>query len=287
MEQKRNKIHRRDLLFDLLLSQIRADRIDPALKTLKQYLELSNKDNLDIPEGLKTVDTFKSWLKKRKTSTRSALLVGVNGPNTHTAHLDIEAWQKCLVDHMGYQPAHIKTLVGADARREEILKAYKVLVNLSIICPTTFIYAGTGSVRAGEPTQYGLLAYDSINDQDGTCQEISLQNLADASIKAKTLSVILDTGWSLLHDRAYGIGGYFEEDTLDHIPLVGTSMMTSAFSSSKNSMKQLICKENDHGSLFSQQLIRQIETKGSGHSFRKYRDLITQASSSENYQTSY
>lgn len=284
MKHIRNQIHDRDFLFALLLSQLEAEQLDPAIATLNQYIELSQKESLPIPAVLQS---FPKWLEKRKKSPRFALLVGVNGPNTHTAHLDIEAWQKCLVDHMGYEPDKITVLTGADAKREQILIAYNKLVAQSRRFPATFIYAGTGSVRSGEPTQYGLLAYDSIDDQNETCQEISLQSLADASIKAKTLSVILDTGWSLQHDRAYGVGDYFEEDTLDHIPIVGTSMMTSAFTSSKNSMKKLICQENKQGSLFSQKLIQQIETKGSGHSFRKYRDLITRAASGNNYQSAY
>ncbi len=268
----------------LFLSQIEDEKLNEASQTLAQYIELSKKQQLPVPEVLQKFD---KWIEKRKTSPRFALLVSVNGPNTKNSELDIAAWQKCLVEHMGYQASNITILKGADATREQIIIAYNKLVAQSRRFPATFIYAGTGSVRSGEPTQYGLLAYDSINEKTETCQEILLQSLADASIKAKTLSVILDTGWSLQYDRAYGVGGYFEEDTLDHIPLVGTSMMTSAFISSANSMKQLICQENEKGSLFSQQLIAQIAKDGAGHSFKYYRDRITEETDNSQYSSAY
>ncbi|MEM6348558.1 MAG: hypothetical protein AAF927_32040 [Bacteroidota bacterium] len=280
MLPKRNRIHNRDFLMALFLSQIEDEKLDAASQTLTEYLALSKKNQLPVPEVLQN---FSKWIERRKKSPRFALLVSVNGPNTQNTELDIDAWQKCLLDHMGYQASNITLLKGADASREQIIIAYNKLVAQSRRFPATFIYAGTGSVRSGEPTQYGLLAYDSIDAENNSCQEILLQSLADASIKAKTLSVILDIGWSLLYDRAYGVGGYFEEDTLDHIPLVGTSMMTSAFVSPENSMKQLVCLENEQGSLFSQQLIAQISKDGAGYSFRHYRDRITQSANNTDF----
>ncbi|MFK7921883.1 MAG: caspase family protein [Bacteroidia bacterium] len=273
MQNRRNNTRKRDFLYDLMLAQLSEGEIDEAQKTLKAYLIESEVQDLPIP---KVLADFPKWSERRNKSPRFALLVGVNGPNSQYTHQDLSAWQQCLTEQMGFATSNITVLQDEQASREQILIAFKKLVAQSRRFPAFFIYAGTGSVRSGEPAKYGIMAHDSLNEEEDSCHEIPLKTLADASTKAKTLSVILDAGWVLDYDRAYGIAGYYEKDEHNNVPLIGNSMMVSSWESKERHLKRLICKENEKGSLFSQALIAQIQQK-SGASFSDYHEMIAQA----------
>ena len=273
MKNRRNRISERDFLYDLMLGQLAKGEIEAAQTTLEDYKKVSEAHKLPIP---KVLNDFPKWMSRRVKSPRFALIVGVNGPNTHHADKDASAWRECLTEHMGYAKSNITILQDAQATREKILIAFNKLVAQSRRFPTMFIYAGTGSVRSGEPSEYGIMAHDSLNEEDESCQEILLKTLSDASAKAKTLSVVLDTGWVLDQDRAFGIAGYYEKEEHKNIPLIGNTMMISSWENKETKLKRLICKEDEKGSLFSQSLISQIQQQ-SGASFKKYQQMIMQS----------
>ncbi|MEL6652906.1 MAG: hypothetical protein AAFQ87_19060, partial [Bacteroidota bacterium] len=218
-------------------------------------------------EGLQN---FPKWLARRKKSPRFALLVGIEGPGCRSAERDIEAWKACLEEHMGFADSNITILTQEKASREQILIEYNKLVAQSRRFPTLFVYCGIGSVRSGEPSEYGILANDSLNDLDNQCKEIRLQMLADASIKAKTLSVVFDAGWALDYDRAYGVGGYYESNPHRNIPLIGSSMMLSAWQKENEANPIPMCLEAEEGGQFSRLLIEKIKA---GKSLQSFRDL--------------
>lgn len=272
MPQRRNHIERRDLILNLMLRQLAEGREEAALQSLERYQQISKEDNLPIPEGLQN---FPKWLDRRKKSPRFALLVGVEGPGCRSAERDIEAWKVCLEEQMGFATSNITILIGEKASREQILIEYNKLVAQSRRFPTLFVYCGIGSVRSGEPSEYGILASDSLNEQTQSCQEIKLQTLADASIKAKTLSVVFDAGWALDYDRAYGVGGYYEANTHRNIPGIGSAMMLSAWQKEGEANPKLMCMEAEEGSHFSRLLIEEIKAGESLESFAYYQKQLS------------
>ncbi|MEL7339670.1 MAG: hypothetical protein AAGM67_04220 [Bacteroidota bacterium] len=267
MPQRRNHIDRRDLIFNLLLRQLAEGEEEAALKSLERYQQLSTESQQAIPKRLQD---FAKWLQRRQNSPRFALLVGVEGPTCRSAERDVEAWRSCLEEQMGFTPGNITVLTGDKAKREQILLEYNKLVAQSRRFPTLFVYAGIGTVRSGEPSEYGILASDSLDEQEQTCQEIKLKTLADASIKAKTLSVVFDAGWALDYDRAYGVGGYYEANPHRNIPLIGSSMMLSAWQKKNDANPIPMCLEAEAGGQFSRLLIEQIKA---GKSLQSFRDL--------------
>ena len=178
-----------DFYYSLGLAFLQKNNYVQALASLKTAVDHTKHHDDFLGNIILAVDSVTK-------SKRCALLVEINNYsinyNTSTS-TNALSLRDVLVSEFGFQTEDIKVLLNQDATYQNILIAFRELVDISQINSTLFYFSGAGSIDIQDnPT---ILAFDSRQEDNSDILLTELSQLANQS-EVNLVSVI-DSCWTV------------------------------------------------------------------------------------------
>ena len=196
------KQNREEKNFALGIAQFNNQRYNDAYQTFQRFSESATSVvSNDLLRNLS------SAIERLAKARRYALLIGINTysnaeitASKEDAVSDTITLQRLLVGSYGFQAEDITVLIDQDATCQNILAAFRELVDLSRTNSTLFYFAGRGSADSQDnPT---ILASDSRHQN---IQDIKLAELAQIANQTEmNLVSIIDSNWTVGGRRFIG-----------------------------------------------------------------------------------